>query len=89
MPVLLTTDQRHPVLYLRSFEDDGIASKVSFINWWNIFGGLYILTNTLHLATEEDQLKMVLNDIGPFIAMGRPSERLPKAGATRIYCRQL
>jgi hypothetical protein len=36
-------------------------------------------------TTEEDQLAIVFNKIGPFIAIGRPGEELPELGAARIY----
>ncbi len=35
--------------------------------------------------TEEEQLTEVLSEIGPFIAIGRPGERLPTIGASRMY----
>jgi hypothetical protein len=35
--------------------------------------------------TEEEQLAMVMNEIGPFIAIGRPGEQWPELGAARMY----
>ena len=35
--------------------------------------------------TEEEHLANVLSQIGPFLAIGRPGERLPEVGASRIY----
>lgn len=71
------------VLYLRSFEDDrhragleesrvrGIASLFSFA----YVSGL----------TEEEQLTRVLAPVAPVVAVGEPGERLPLAGARRLY----
>jgi len=36
-------------------------------------------------STEEEQLAFALNDIGPFITIGRPGEDVPQVGAGRIY----
>ncbi len=36
-------------------------------------------------TTEEEQLAMVMREIGPFVAIGRPGEELPELGAARIY----
>ncbi len=63
----------HPVLYLRSFADDEEVADA------NSTLGFYQLT------TEEEQLATVLNRIGPFTAIGDPSEALPDLGAARIY----
>lgn len=35
--------------------------------------------------SEEQQLAKVMNEIGPFIAIGDPSEKLPELGAARTY----
>ena len=35
--------------------------------------------------TEEEHLAKVLSQFGPFVAIGRPGEALPEAGATRVY----
>ena len=36
-------------------------------------------------STEEEQLALVFDDLGPFVAIGRPEEALPELGTARIY----
>lgn len=36
-------------------------------------------------STEEEQLAMVMGEIGTFIALGRPDEEMPELGAARMY----
>jgi hypothetical protein len=70
----LAKDRRPPVLYLRSFGDDPLAAKRP-----GQVDGAW--------RTEEENLASLLSDIGPFVAIGRPGERLPTLGATRMYIR--
>jgi len=70
---VLSEDQRPPVLYLRSFQDDTITSRP-----------LRESTSPVPF-TEEEYLVAVLNDFGPCIAIGQPGERLPDLGAARMY----
>ena len=65
----LSTDRRAPVVYLRSFSDDGKQ-----IN----------LRGVVHNG-EEESLAGVLHAIGPVIAIGKPGEFLPETGAHRLY----
>jgi hypothetical protein len=74
---LTSIDSRPPVIYLRSFQDDPVAAKgftphsaLPFLEFAN---------------TEEEDLAGVMNEIGPFVAIGRPGERLPRTGAARMY----
>lgn len=60
-------DGAAPVVYLRSFEDDAVASALR--------GDI----------TEEEQLVRALAHFGPVIAIGKPGELLPLAGAHRQY----
>lgn len=81
---LLSKDARPPVLYLRSFEEDTITSQ------WSEFKKASDYFNPLGKnmdlgATEEMNLARVMKQIGPFITIGRPSEKLPELGAARIY----
>jgi hypothetical protein len=71
---LLATDPRPPVLYLRSFRDDGPDA---------ITKALY--TSGLLLPSPEERIAIAMHSIGPFVATGRPGERLPELGATRLY----
>lgn len=67
---LLRRDTRPHVLYLRSFKDDEITSRL------------------LNLSTEEQELALVMLEIGPFIAFGEPGEESPEPGAARLYVRE-
>ena len=69
------SDKRSPVLYLRAFRHDTLSSKIIGLPF----------TNTLADTTEEEQIAKVMNEIGPFIAIGRPGEERKLLGATRIY----
>lgn len=66
------SDGRPPVLYLRSFSDDKQTSRTG-------------RRGAAVFRTEEQQLKRAFGRFGPFIAIGQPGERLPPAGAARIY----
>ena len=67
------------MLYLRSFGDDSTAGRV--------VGGGHLLFSgwTVGFSTEEEQLGSVFSAIGPFIAIGKPGEKLPELGAARTY----
>jgi Flp pilus assembly protein TadD len=76
---LIEQDKRPPVLYLRSFKDDPRAAAVPTVG---IVGFAAVL---LGMQTEEEQLAEVMDQIGPFLAIGKPGEPLPEVGAARIY----
>ena len=61
---------QHTVLYLRSFQSDTSTSL-------KVLGSGF--------TTEEEQLADVLRPTGEMIAIGRPGEKLPLPGATRMY----
>lgn len=65
---LMQRDTRPPVLYLRSFEHDDLMEDSD---------------SSLRRGADE-QLLSVLNFLGPVIAIGRPTERIPRLGAARI-----
>lgn len=74
---VLAQDTRSPILYLRSFADD-VAEEKSQFRWvWFV--------PWVALRTQEEHLAGVMNKVGPFVAVGRPGERLPKIGAARMY----
>jgi len=78
---LTAHDTRPPVLYLRSFQDDPIAASSTLAP---VIRALLPLPSHT-VVTEEEQLAMVMNEIGPFIAIGKPGEPLPELGAARLY----
>jgi len=62
-----------PVLYLRAFADDEKVAEAG------------VAQGFFQLRTEEEQLALVLDGIGPFVAIGDPKEKLPDLGAARLY----
>jgi hypothetical protein len=80
---LMSKDPRPPVLYLRSFQDDPIAAQGEL--HYSIPGPHGSQPLSLVAETEEEQLAQVMNEIGPFVALGRPGEMLPEIGAARTY----
>jgi hypothetical protein len=90
---ILAQDSRPPVVYLRSFQDDATAAGgVSFVPpasaaegaiMGAVLGALFSFVGAI--ATEEEQLAQVMKDFGPFIAIGKPGEKLPQVGAARMY----
>jgi hypothetical protein len=79
--LLLKQDTRAPVVYLRSFAVDGseITMSDSPASSFSMFG------LRLEVPTAEEDLARVFYGIGPFVAIGNPSEALPELGASRIY----
>ena len=69
---LQSRDKRPPVLYLRSFRADDIASR----------------SPEMFDKTEEEIVARILDEIGPVIAIGKPGEQLPALGASRVYVGQ-
>lgn len=67
---LLLSDPRAPVVYLRPFYSDEQAARKSKI---------------LFSPSEEEQLALAMNEIGPFVAIGKPGEPAPQLGAARVY----
>jgi hypothetical protein len=71
---LVKPDRRLPVVYLRPFIDDALTAA-----------GVDFEFKGIGLFTEEEQMAMVLGRVGPFLAVGRPGQSLPDAGAKRLY----
>lgn len=77
---VMQRDPRPPVVYLRSFQDDGQALHAPFDP-----GGIGRRIAGVVLRTPEQELADVLAHVGPVIAIGKPGERLPELGAARLY----
>ena len=75
----IASDPRPPVIYLRSFQDD-VKSPVR--GWYGIL--MKPLTWFLPVSFEQD-LAAIMNRLGPFVAIGKPGERVPELGAARFY----
>jgi hypothetical protein len=72
---ILKRDLRRPVLYLRAFRDDLIRSIRTPSSERYLFGDLSV----------EEELALKMRGVGPFVAIGKPGERLPQLGAARMY----
>ena len=77
---VLRRDPRAPVLYLRSFADDGAAAFERAQPGWR---GRW--QRRLEFATPEQELADLLDSVGPLVAIGKPGESLPELGAARLY----
>jgi hypothetical protein len=74
----LESDDRPPIVYLRSFQDDGMTKA----GWWSTLSDA---TRLLSKKTLEERLITVLGRYGPVVAIGRPGEDVPELGAARVY----
>lgn len=76
----MADDPRPPVLYLRSFQDDGrmLLTDQGGAVAQKLFGAF---TPT----SAEEELASTLERIGPVVAIGKPGEPLPELGAARLY----
>jgi hypothetical protein len=75
---LLASDPRPPVVFLRSFKDDSLAvdpgKKLKRSQPWFV-----------PRSRAEVALALTMKCLGPVVAIGRPGERMPQMGASRIY----
>jgi len=78
--VAMALDPRPPVLYLRSFRDDGVSLAAQQGGAWR-----RRLMTALQLPAPEEQMARILSRIGPLVAIGKPGEALPELGAARLY----
>jgi TM2 domain len=76
----MADDPRPPVLYLRSFQDDG-----NMLLDDPGIPGTKALTRAASPMSSEEELADILQRIGPVVAIGKPGESLPELGAARLY----
>lgn len=79
---VLETDQRAPILYLRSFIDDPTAGQAMNDS---LLARFLTLGTPQNLNSEEEQMERAVAKFGPFVAIGDPKERIPQLGAARLY----
>ena len=90
---LILCDERPPIVYLRSFQDDGAFKSHFGIDEKYTRTGvlpldlLYMLVGRANPSMEVE-LSRVLSRFGPFIAIGQPGENLAPEGASRMYADQ-
>jgi len=76
---VVAADARPPVVYLRSFQDD-VKAPVGGLS------GVFLKAASWFFPVGfEQELAAIMNRLGPFVAVGRPGERLPELGANRFY----
>ena len=68
----LARDARPPIVYLRPFHFDRTSRQA-------------VARTEFFTSTHEERLARVLRRIGPFIALGDPTEKLRELGAARLY----
>jgi hypothetical protein len=76
----MARDGRPPIVYLRSFHDDGDAVMDASTG--------ALVRRALRLlapVTPEQETATVLKRLGPVVAIGKPGEPLPELGAARVY----
>jgi hypothetical protein len=72
----LADDPRPPILYLRAFRDDRVK-LMERVRLWGLEPDQPIRF--------EEALGEMVSGLGPFLAVGEPSEGLPQLGASRAY----
>jgi len=75
----MARDPRPPVLYLRSFADDGEV-LIGEQPWWLRLGAAIAAP-----VSPEQEIAELLAAVGPVVAIGKPGEPLPELGAARLY----
>jgi hypothetical protein len=78
---VLAEDDRPPILFLRSFEDDQISLKSTALPAY-----AKIVDPGMKFRTFEDLLQVCV-DIGPPVAIGHPDDTAPPVGVPRQYVR--
>jgi hypothetical protein len=81
---VLQIDKRPPVLYLRSFRDEkksSLRQNSAVLQYITLMGSVL----PQNLNTEEEQLAILLKNIGPAICLGKPGDLLPRPGIHREY----
>lgn len=85
----LRNDTRPPILYLRSFMDDTEVTAELHVGRGGrdqpVGHSLVSRRRRLAGGRLEEVLAKSVKHLGPFVAIGNPSERLPEIGAARAY----
>jgi hypothetical protein len=76
---VLAEDVRAPIVYLRPFGTDrAVISR-------RLSSRVRISLRESYESRYEERLARALHEVGPFVAVGDPTERLPQPGAARMY----
>lgn len=81
---LVEEDERAPIIYLRSFRQEATTSLKEKLR--DQFCGEFIPgVSSPDREQEQHNLAKYFDQIGPYIAIGRPGEALPFPGAKKVY----
>lgn len=91
--LLLLEDRRAPVVFIRSFGDEqrSYSAKSLFLLVWRALSDLKFENRYYQAGTSfwgpvmQFQCNRLFSEIGPFVAIGRPGEKIPGMGAARMY----
>ncbi len=85
--VVMKKDTRAPVLYLRSFNDEvEDRSLTKYFNNASVSSKKDLSLTTPSIGfREQDALSYVFRKVGPYIALGKPGEKIPELGSSKIY----
>jgi hypothetical protein len=78
---LLARDSRPPIVYLRSFQIDAEITPGAH----TLLRRAARVFTYMSAITPEQELAIVLERLGPVVAIGKPGEPLPELGAARLY----
>jgi hypothetical protein len=88
----LAKDPRPPIIYLRPFKADTLAfrtidsnAQLMMLSRLGVWGLLAWLAGFGRAKRSEELLVEVVEALGPVVAIGRPGEKVPQLGATRLY----
>lgn len=84
---VLAEDRRPPVLYLRSFKDEDADKGLSGVVRSGAATGARPLSESVIAwgTREQEALAVLLRQVGPYVAVGKPGEPFPEVGAARMY----
>lgn len=90
---LLTEDRRDPVVFIRSFGEEersySVRSLMGLVRRTlvdpKLFSRYFQAGASFWGPMQQFQFNRLFREIGPFIAIGKPGEKIPGMGAARMY----
>ena len=84
---VLSEDGRPPVLYLRSFRDEEADKGLAGVLRSGAAAGASPMSHSVVPwgTREQEALAVLLRQVGPYVAVGKPGEPIPEVGAARMY----
>ncbi len=84
---ILAEDRRPPVLYLRSFKDEDADKGLGGVLRSGAATDAQPLAESVIAwgTREQEALAVLLRQVGPYVAVGKPGEPMPEVGAARMY----